>query len=629
MKDIKFSGTGSGAGIFYNHGPSVVIRNCVVENFFKGVYIYKVFSPIFENNTVMHCEVGFEVSSIEYLSFAFINNNVFVDNLNNILIHDLESYAKVYNNFIHVSQEFRNTSSVDVVGIATWDTWGVTIENNVIEGTDIGISIGSGDGLSPPGRGFYSWTVVPEYLRPIVVKNNLVRNSGTGLEFAVVWIRLINNTIVNNTYGLFGTLVFEDQGIESYQWDGIVNYWQSSHNKEMEFTDNIICGNDVDVFIKNGTEVYFDSRRIYGVSNFCNVTENYTDFGTTGCSMDCSQINICTSDSDCGECEYCSDGMCVPCPLVPVSSEICTYCADCTEGCCLTDRNCRKDQTCVNNICEDLAVDTYPVINSFKVENNTLYVNYTIVGINVGSVRYRLLMNNIARSDKLAVMGVNSTDEFVETFNVSDNYTFTLITDPLNEIQEVNESNNIVTLTVFINESISSCPDGYYLENGSCIQCPETAEICPDPECTGYTDVCCVNNTDCDRGVCINNTCTLVCTDDSDCEYYEECINGTCVVSLPDFYVEILNYPTNPTVGYEYSLSARVCNNGVLATFPATLYMDAYPADSEIFTSRKSCNITTFTFIPYHVGFINLTLQQILRIVSWRRTNQIILIVFL
>jgi parallel beta-helix repeat protein len=233
---IKGDGTDTG---IYNPGSSTFfeLHDLGVKNFETGIKLRHVtgttiYNYLIDNSTVHNSTTGIEIDDID-LRMCIIEQCEFHHNCQGIYVHGANgTHIRIINNKVHDN----TVSGIHSEGICA-DCY---IEYNVISKNGRGIALNASQ-----------WTLY---------HNLVTNNSGSGILVKGGDNILRYNTVGNNNEGIHIAECFEDITLEI----------------------NTFCDN-------KERDVFVDSMgNVSGDENACEITENYNDAGTSGCTYHCT-----------------------------------------------------------------------------------------------------------------------------------------------------------------------------------------------------------------------------------------------------------------------------------------------------------------------------------------------------
>jgi parallel beta-helix repeat protein len=268
------NGDGSGFGIYNPGFDNVTIKNGNVLNYEIGIHLSGSDSSIISNNTVSQSSTqGISIESSHYcnvydncVSFSGDRGIVFGGGGNNAVYNNIVYNNSAYGAIEAISSDnneiYNNTAYFNQWGIATNHGSNNLICDNTIYGNELGVYL---DWPSTNNRVFNNdissnnegiWT--NHNSTDNIIAGNIIFSN----EYAGIHIETDNNTVTNNTannnrIGLY--LCADSTG-------NTVNY-------------NTFCNNS-----------WYDVRdedSNSGDENICDLTDNWNDAGTTGCTYTC------------------------------------------------------------------------------------------------------------------------------------------------------------------------------------------------------------------------------------------------------------------------------------------------------------------------------------------------------
>jgi parallel beta-helix repeat protein len=258
---ITFTGTpGIGDNGIYNNGyDDVVIKNCIIDNFHRGIYLVNVDNGELDNNTIINAaNAGLMMETCtnnDILGNTFDNdgtgihlegNNEYNNFTSNLIINNdgtagVYVYDSSYNDFISNSAS-NNAAAAIFVELGSYNTF----DSNIINDNDqVGIQIGSGAGNS-------------------TITNNEINRNKWGISLGDYDI-VVNNTITDsNTHGIM-SFSGNDNNINSNTIIG-----SGDHGIYMSSSDNNLIFNN---HLNNTNNAFDDSINDWNTSYDCSITE--------------------------------------------------------------------------------------------------------------------------------------------------------------------------------------------------------------------------------------------------------------------------------------------------------------------------------------------------------------------
>ena len=267
----SMTGNGTGYGIDLIGYPNVTVKNCIISNFNKGMFVSSSNFDTILNNTIHNSQDGLYLTSSSNNTLA--NNTIHSNLAYGIYLYDHSSNNTVINNTV-----FNNTQ----FGIQLYSS---SQYNNIISNTVYNNSF----------EGILLWSA--QY--NVLSNNSVFNNSRDGIRLSSTYYnQLYNNTAYNNSrYGISfsdGTNnLLINNLVANNSNHGIHIYSYSTNNN---ITNNLIVNNSGSgiylQFLSSSNDINYNdiyNNTVYeidnGLSNSINAIYNY--WGTT----DCAQIN--------------------------------------------------------------------------------------------------------------------------------------------------------------------------------------------------------------------------------------------------------------------------------------------------------------------------------------------------